>query len=130
MIFAWITAKLLGMGIGENVAKKAAPYVFSFGVCLLLIGLALLWLHFHDRSVIETDRLQSRADVAETTVKAERDANAKDAERQTANQAKDAELRKAISDADTDEINPVGPVSRAVTDRLRERSNRTGAATD
>lgn len=121
MIFQWLGAKaLFGLAKGWWVVIGVA----------VVVGAFFLWLHFHDRSVIETDRLQSRADVAETTVKAERDANAKDAERQTANQAKDAELRKAISDADTDEINPVGPVSRAVTDRLRERANRTGAATD
>lgn len=53
MIFATIAALLMKLGIGQQAANRAAPYVFVLGIMVAAAGGFSLWLHFHDAGVVE-----------------------------------------------------------------------------
>jgi hypothetical protein len=77
---SWLILKLIGLGVP---AKAARPLIIGVGA-LLIVGAAFgawkLWLHHHDRGVVEqheakvTAQLQMQARTADQHVEASKDA--------------------------------------------------------
>ena len=116
MIFALIK--------GWGLAFAKLPRGFHIG---LAIGAAILLLFtLHKCAVsdaVKDDRAATEAQVTKKQLGAERAANESDAARQGEIRANDQSTREAIDEAvrKNPEITPAGPVSRAVSDKLRSR---------
>ncbi len=97
----------------------------GLGALALLIALGI-WLHIHDRKVIDRHEAGIEKRVGEATDAANEKADANDTKRQADNARADEQLRGAIDDAKAkhpDEVGrPAGPAVTGTLDRLRHRS--------
>jgi hypothetical protein len=98
-----------------------------------LVAALLLWLHFHDRGVIDRHEAKIEARVTAATQAANDTANANDTRRQVED-AKAAVLteeaiRHAEAEHPAEARAPAGPAARAAVDSLRRRAAPTGAPT-
>jgi len=106
-------------------------WAWSAVAALGLLITAALWLHFHDRQVIDQHEAKIGAQVSAATEAANETANANDTRRQVEN-AKAAilteeALRRAQEEHPAEVRQPSGPAVRAVAEQLRKRAAASGA---
>ena len=97
-----------------------------------IVAALLLWLHFHDRGVIDRHERHIEARVTAATQAANDTANANDTRRQVEDAKAAVLTEEAIRHAQEDhpaEVRlPAGPAARAVSEQLRNRAAATGAS--
>lgn len=97
-----ISAWLAGMGLSESISRKVAVGVLIVGVALLVAVSGALWLHFHDKGVIEADRAEANAEFRGRQVEAEREAGAAKHARDAADAAEQDEMEGMVDEAQAD----------------------------
>ncbi len=112
-----------------------APRWVHYGIAAALAVAAFLWwLDSYGDKRVATAEAETAVKVIAASQAANDKANANDAVRQFDNALASERTRKALSDAEAAHSDsarlPAGPVSRAVTDSLRDRSAKARAAAD
>ena len=93
-------AGILGIPKWAKIALGVAALIAAF----------FLWLHFHDRGVIENERNEREAEVAKKVSKADRKAGANKADRDKAEGKKQSELERQADEADRNGDSPLDAV--------------------
>lgn len=106
---AMIGAKLLGLVLPADTARKFAPWGFALACILALLAVwgtfKLAWPvfdWFNDREAVAEDRAEANAEFTEKQLKAERDAGANKRARDAADAQTQKETDNAIDQADRD----------------------------
>lgn len=113
-------------GFGERVSRMLGYATALIGAAALL-GLAwAIWLHRHDRSVLDRHEAAIAGQVTAATQAANDTANANDARRQVedarAAVLTEEAIRHAQEDHPAEATAAAGPVSRAAVEQLRRRA--------
>ena len=91
-----------------------------------IVAAALLWLHFHDKRVVDQHEAGITAEVGAATQAANDAANANDTRRQVedarAAVLTEEAIRRAQEDHPAEVVAPAGPAARAAADSLRRRA--------
>jgi len=119
-------------GVPQGLRKPLA-YVGAALAAIALLGLLwAIWLHFHDKVVIERHETVIAREIDRATTAADAAANANDARRRIddarAAILTEEALRHAEQDHPVEVRAPAGPGARAVADSLRTRTPAPGAA--
>jgi len=127
----WLFALFVRWGFGERVSRMLG-YATTLICGAALLGLLwTLWLHRHDRAVVERHEAKIEARVTAATQAANDTANANDTRRQVEDAKAAVLTEEAIRHAEAEhaaEVRlPAGPAARVAADSLRNRSaaNRT-----
>jgi hypothetical protein len=123
---------LMPLKWSEGLKRAMALGATIIAVAGLTVLLATCWLRSHDRKVIEDHETGISKKITTATEAANATADAKDASRRTIMASDQAEIRKAIDDAEQqhpDEVRrPAGPAARAAADGLRGRAAKARSA--
>lgn len=100
MLFGVAIRFLRWTGLGAPLAKRVAPFVLA-GALFALVGLgAGLWLHFHDRGVIESATNKANATFRADQIKAEREVGAAKEQRDSDDAAGQKQLEEKANEAE------------------------------
>lgn len=95
MIFASVAGLLVKLGLGQQTANRAAPYVFALSLLAAAGTGFTLWLHFHDARVVERHVTAANNQTLGRTIKANEAAAAE----QLADQKILSDLQRSYADA-------------------------------
>lgn len=112
-----------GGGLTQSGGERLAKIIVIAGLVLLAIGGAALWLHLHDKGVIEQHDTERQLGEAKTALESRDRADTAGKTRDDARSADDQTTRDELETIHAEDpdaaAKPAGRGQRAVADRLR-----------
>ena len=96
----WLIALFARWGLAGRVGKLLVALTLLAAAIGVLVAAGGLWLHFHDKAVIASDRAESEAVFRERQIAAERKAGAAKVERDTATRESIQRTQEECDEAD------------------------------